>query len=259
MTAWALHHAPCLSRKHGLPTLEDRSVDVTITDPPYSPSVEMRARSLRARGWDGRVEARTFHYDGLTPELRAGVAQEIGRLTKRWALVFCDVEGLSAWIDDMQACGMRYVRCGAWIRQGGAPQITGDRPAVGFEAIAIFHRIGGRMRWNGHGIRAVWTDPIVNSQARVRIGAHTTPKPIGLMETLVRLFSDRGELILDPFAGSATTGVAAVRMGRRFIGWEKSKVFFGPARSRLRAAREALELFPFEVRRKPKQMKMITG
>jgi site-specific DNA-methyltransferase (adenine-specific) len=40
------------------------------------------------------------------------------------------------------------------------------------------------------------------------------------MAILVRLFSNQGELILDPFAGSGSTGVAALRLGRRFVGWE---------------------------------------
>jgi site-specific DNA-methyltransferase (adenine-specific) len=56
---------------------------------------------------------------------------------------------------------------------------------------------------------------IVNKGGDPRTG-HQTQKPIALMELLVRLFSDRDELVLDPFAGSGTTGVAAIRLGRRF-------------------------------------------
>lgn len=260
MTAWALHHAPCLSRKHGLPTLEDRSVDVTITDPPYSPAIEELARSLGSRNLPDRkkVRRRDFEYDGLTPELRAGVAQEIARLTKRWALIFTDVEGLADWINDLSAAGMKYVRCGAWFRKNNTPQISGDRPAVGFEAVAIFHGRGrGRMHWNGGGLPARWTDPIVHSQSRSRNdNDHPTPKPVGLLETLVRLFSDPGELILDPFAGSATTGVAAVHLGRRFIGYEKKLRWYTAARRRLRGTHENLELFSMARRPKAKQMKI---
>jgi DNA modification methylase len=70
---------------------------------------------------------------------------------------------------------------------------------------------------------------------------HQTQKPLALMETLVRLFSDPGELILDPFAGSGTTGVAAVRLGRRFLGWEMNPEYAEIARKRIAAAREQLE------------------
>jgi DNA modification methylase len=82
---------------------------------------------------------------------------------------------------------------------------------------------------------------IVNKGGDVRTG-HQTQKPLALMEILVRLFSDPGELILDPFAGSGTTGVAAVRLGRRFIGWEMSPEYAEIARRRLAVAREQLEI-----------------
>jgi DNA modification methylase len=59
-----------------------------------------------------------------------------------------------------------------------------------------------------------------------------------LMEMLVRLFSDRGELIVDPFAGSGTTGVAAIRQGGRFVGWEMYPHYAAIAARRLAAARE---------------------
>jgi site-specific DNA-methyltransferase (adenine-specific) len=62
------------------------------------------------------------------------------------------------------------------------------------------------------------------------------------MELLVRLFSDRGELILDPFAGSGSTGVAAVRQGRRFLGWEMNREYVAVARKRISLAREQLEM-----------------
>jgi len=62
------------------------------------------------------------------------------------------------------------------------------------------------------------------------------------MELLGRLFSHPGELILDPFAGSGTTGVAAIRLGRRFLGWEMNPAYVEIARKRLAVAREQLEL-----------------
>jgi site-specific DNA-methyltransferase (adenine-specific) len=82
-----------------------------------------------------------------------------------------------------------------------------------------------------------------NSQTRTA-GDHETQKPIDLMVELVRLFTDPGDLILDPFAGSGTTGVAAIRLGRRFIGWERDPKYHAIAVKRLTAAREQLELCP---------------
>jgi len=68
-------------------------------------------------------------------------------------------------------------------------------------------------------------------------------KPPALMESLVRDFTDPGELICDPFAGSGTTGVACLRLGRRFIGWERDPKYHAVAVKRLRAAREQLRFF----------------
>ena len=49
---------------------------------------------------------------------------------------------------------------------------------------------------------------------------HPTQKPLSLMRDLLGDFSDPGELVCDPFAGSGTTAVACKELGRRFVGWE---------------------------------------
>ena len=75
------------------------------------------------------------------------------------------------------------------------------------------------------------------------------------MERLILDFTDPGDLILDPFAGSGTTGVAAVRLGRRFVGWEKDPKYHAIATKRLAGTREQLSLL--EKRRKPKQESLL--
>jgi hypothetical protein len=64
---------------------------------------------------------------------------------------------------------------------------------------------------------------------------HPTRKPVALMCELVGLFTDPSETILDPFAGSGTTGVACLRLGRRFVGVERDVRYFEIACERLRA------------------------
>jgi site-specific DNA-methyltransferase (adenine-specific) len=71
---------------------------------------------------------------------------------------------------------------------------------------------------------------------------HPTTKPIALMLELVSLFTDPGEVILDPFAGSGTTLVAALRLGRRAIGVEKDHRYAEIARERCRAEEQGLSL-----------------
>jgi len=60
------------------------------------------------------------------------------------------------------------------------------------------------------------------------------------MERLIRDYTQPGDLVCDPFSGSGTTGVACVRMGRRFIGWERDEKHFSYAARRISAAREEL-------------------
>ncbi|SLJ67508.1 DNA modification methylase [Mycobacteroides abscessus subsp. abscessus] len=211
-----------------LPHLD--SVDVTITDPPYSARVHsvVRSREMgrRDRGAGGAASARVVDlgFSCLTDEERLTVAKEFGRLTKRWVLTFSDIESIHSWRADMQAAGLQYVRTGAWVRENGAPQFSGDRPAEGFEAITICHR-PGRKRWNGGGRRAVWSVPVVIDRGHNGARLHPTQKPDALMRSLVELFSEPGETILDPYAGSGSTLVAANYLGRKAIGVEKNELY----------------------------------
>jgi DNA methylase len=72
--------------------------------------------------------------------------------------------------------------------------------------------------------------------------AHPCPRKDEHMAWLVRYFTDPGELVIDPFAGSGTTGVAALQLGRRFLGWERDPKFYDLAAARLAGAREQMEM-----------------
>ena len=62
-------------------------------------------------------------------------------------------------------------------------------------------------------------------KAEKRFGKHPTQKPIALLDRIVRAASDEDAVVLDPFSGSATTGIACARLGRRYIGIEKESEF----------------------------------
>lgn len=228
-----------------LPTLEP--VDHVITDPPYSEHVHKSVRGNDSL--DGKYQK--WHtakprkidlgFDHLSSELRLVCAEQFARLARRWVLVFSDVESASDWRDDLAATGLDYVRTGAWVKIGGAPQFSGDRPAVGFEAVTIMHP-KGRKRWNGGGKPAIWSVPIANDrggpQDEPRL--HTAQKPLGLMRALVDQFTDPGETILDAFGGSATTAVAAAYLGRRSILIEEDEERAKVAAKRLQSAQDTL-------------------
>lgn len=220
-----------------LPTLAP--VDVVITDPPYSAHVHKSVRSAKMHANDrgGRYGADTrrtvdLGFAHLDDALRDACATQFARLARRWTLVFSDVESDYLWRDALTAAGMEYVRTGAWIKIGCTPQFSGDRPASGFEPITITHP-PGKKRWNGGGGHAIWSVPIVLDRGRSGSRLHTAQKPHQLMDSLVALFSDEGETVLDAFAGSGTTLLSAKRLGRRSIGIEQNERYCEIAARRL--------------------------
>jgi hypothetical protein len=108
-----------------------------------------------------------------------------------------------------------------------------DRPGTGWEACEIAHS-PARTRWNGGGGPAVWVynRPVNGSQARLETG-HPTPKPVPLLSAILSDFTDEGETILDPFAGSGTTAVAAKLNGRKAILIEREEKYCEIAAKRL--------------------------
>ena len=74
-------------------------------------------------------------------------------------------------------------------------------------------------------------------------GLHPTQKPLGLMEYIIRTYSNPGDLVLDNTMGSGTTGVAALRTGRRFVGMENDLKHFSTAKARIEATAEQMEIF----------------
>ncbi len=238
MSAWTLTHGDCLDPVTGLATLADRSVDHVIMDPPYEVEAHTKQRrSLGQKSGGGRrLQLVPLDFAPITEDVRSNVAQHVARVARRWIVVFCQMESAHLWTDALRAGGAEYVRTGVWTKPDGQPQLTGDRPGVGYETIVIAHS-PGRKRWNGGGRTAVWT---YNNKSDVAGCApvHTTQKPIALMTALVRDFTDHGETVLDPFAGSGTTGVAAIQNGRRFIGWERDERYHSVASKRLGEARE---------------------
>lgn len=215
-----------------LPTLGP--VDHVVTDPPYSEHTHAKQWIGAALTQDGAKRVSTAHsglgFEALTPHLRWRIAKEATRLAARWTLAFCDVESVAAWRTDVLAAGLDYVRACIWDKIDGAPQFTGDRPAAGAEAIICAHRTGEK-RWNAGGKRGVYRHA-VNGERGAK--PHPSTKPLALMCELIGDFTDEGETILDPFAGSGTTGVAAKLNGRKAILIEKNEAYCTIAAKRLR-------------------------
>jgi site-specific DNA-methyltransferase (adenine-specific) len=208
------------------------SVDHVITDPPYEATCHdgfWRQKRERVRSGDSKVrQTDKLPFAAITESERILSGAHIGRVTSRWALVFCQIEAAMLWRAAMDP-PMRYVGTTVWDKIDAAPCFAGHRPSCGIECISTMHSTA-RMRWNGGGRRGVWSHSIKDGER-----LHPTQKPIELMLELVRLFSDPDEIILDPYCGSGSTGAACLRAGRRFIGIEKDAAWARTATERLEA------------------------
>jgi site-specific DNA-methyltransferase (adenine-specific) len=222
-----------------MPRLPDGFADHVITDPPYDEHTHASLMSAAA----SKSTTRTTGRRGERPAMVSldfepladvdALVSDLVRLSRRWALAFCSLEMLGAYRD---AAGDSWVRAGFWHRPDGAPQFSGDRPAQAGEAVAVMHR-AGRKRWNGGGHRAFWSCGVEHDDR-----VHPTQKPLALMMRLVEQFTDPGDLVFDPFCGSGTTGVACLRLGRRFVGVERDERYAALACERLRAESGGLSL-----------------
>lgn len=95
-----------------------------------------------------------------------------------------------------------------------------------------FIQVGGFGKLNGRRDSAVLRFAVGQSSYRL----HPTPKPVDLLCYLIEKLTRPGELILDPFMGAGSTGVAAARTGRRFVGIEIDAGYFAAAAARITAA-----------------------
>ncbi len=231
-----------------LPTIR---CDHILSDPPYEIEAHGSGRRLLGRSVelkDARVreiEMVPLDFGPMAEDLRRHVCSWGGDSCRGWILAFCQAEAIATWRTAMEAGGVRWRRAMVWIKPDSSPQLSGDRPAQGFESIALGWCGSGASRWNGGGRRGVFIfgkhDHGTGHGGRQN--DHPTQKPVLLMRELVALFSIADDLIADPFMGSGTTGVAAIQLGRKFIGIEKEPKYFDIACERIENAQRQDTLF----------------
>ena len=88
-------------------------------------------------------------------------------------------------------------------------------------------------------MRSVWAINATPPEEK-KFGRHPTQKPLALLERIINASTNKGDLILDPFMGSGTTGVAAIRNGRRFVGIDNCAEYVDITRRRLEDSRRLL-------------------
>lgn len=230
--SWAIAEGDAIAQILRLP---DDSVDALITDGPYSSGGQYRAdREGGNRKYLGPESAAEFpRIDGDNRDQRSFLVwctmwlDQARRKTKEggFAVLFTDWRQLPATTDALQA--------GGWVWRGVLPWIKpGARPQLGrFTQSAEFIVWGTKGPATTEG--ACHAGHFEEMAPRAREAP--TEKPETLMRQLVRVVPEGG-VILDPFAGSATTLVAALAEGYRAIGVESSRHYAGKGRRRCLAA-----------------------
>jgi site-specific DNA-methyltransferase (adenine-specific) len=228
-----------------LPTL---AVDHVISDPPYED--ELHGAMGRIQRNDGQSMVTDLGFAGINAT-RGDVAALAVAASSGWAILFTLAEGVRAWRDDLQSAGAKWDTTCFWVKPDASPRFNGQGPARGAECFVTAWCGTGYRRWNAGGKRGIYTH-CVNVG---RQGEHPTEKPVPLMAEIVADFTRPGELICDPFLGSGATGVAALRLGRRFVGIEQNERWFDLACRRIEEAYRQPRLFD-EPPPKPQQPTM---
>lgn len=236
-TPYTLHQGDALAV---LRTLPAASVDAVITDPPYCSGGQTMAERARPTG-KKYVNTGTVRqlpdFEGDFRDQRGFLAwasqwlSECHRVTRPGGVLlsFIDWRMLPTLTDAVQVAG--------WVWQGIVvwDKTPGCRPQRGrFRSQAEF------VVWASRGPIDTAAHPVVlpgvfSVHPSPHEKRHQVGKPERLMQGLVEIVPPGGT-VLDPFMGSGTTGVAALRSGRRFVGVEMAPGYFELARERLQAA-----------------------
>lgn len=211
-----------------LVSLPDGSFDAVITDPPYGERTHTMARSSSQHAPAGgrALSGSAAKFGSLTEEQVGLYLAECGRISRGWVVATIDYHHAFAFESNPPE-GLRLLRIGVWLKRNPMPMLSGDRPAQGWEAIAYLHRADRKPSWNGGGSAGNF---YTNTEQSI---GHPTAKPLGIVSQFVRWFTPPRGTVLDPFAGSGTTLVAAKAEGRRAVGIEIDRTYCDLAVSRL--------------------------
>jgi len=233
-----IHKGDCLEVLAGM---ADDSVDHVITDPPYEAECHDGGGMVRGNSrWyrdepDPTVLTKTPpDFACMSPSLRAAVAAEVCRVSRGWVLVFCQDQGIHPWMTELDQHA-KFRRVCIWHKTNPMPKFLGDGPAQGHEPFLAYWSGKGHSKWNAGGRSGVFAHALARRERGVR--NHPTEKPLPLLRELILCFTLPGETILDPFAGSGSTLVAAAETGRSGIGVEISPKYAQRAEDRLSCAR----------------------
>jgi modification methylase len=238
-----------------LKTIPEKSIDLIFADPPYNLQLEKelwRPNATKVNGveesWDQFLNFET--YDRFTQEWLLGCLQVLKDTGTIW--VIGSYHNIFRVGRIMQDLGFWILNDIVWIKNNPMPNFHGVRFTNAHETLIWAQKIkGNKYTFNyqamksinhdtnasgGVQMRSDWRLPLCKGKERLKINgekAHPTQKPEALLERVIVSSTNPGDIILDPFFGSGTTGAVAKKLGRHWIGIEADTSYISIAQQRI--------------------------
>lgn len=209
----------------GLFSIPDKSVPLVLTDIPYGCVSGRKEGGLRRINKDGADEV-NFDLGELV--------DQVARVCSGSVYMFCGPNQVSRIYSGLVEHGLTCRTC-FWEKTNPSP-MNGEHLWLSSVECCIFGR-WPKATFNEFCKSPVWRFPSGSSKI------HPTQKPMDLFRYLVRVSSNPGDLVLDPFMGSGTTACAAAVEGRPFLGFELNPTFHQVANQRLRELTGPFKLY----------------
>src|SRR5690242_10302665 len=245
----AILQGDCIEKMARLP---DRSIDMIFADPPYN--LQLGGDLFRPEG--GRVDAVDNDWDKFDTfaaydEFTRAWLTEARRILKDsgtiWVIgSYHNIFRVGAAIQDQ---GYWILNDIVWRKSNPMPNFKGTRFTNAHETLIWAAKSEtARYTFNYRAMKTLndelqmrsdWLFPICSGQERLKRGgtkAHPTQKPEALLYRVLLACTNPGDVVLDPFFGTGTTGAVAKRLGRRWIGIERESSYCDVARERIAAA-----------------------
>lgn len=137
-------------------------------------------------------------------------------------------------VQTLQECGWHFRTEIIWHKPNARPESVKDRPMRNHEYILLFARDPKRYTYHAHrNARTVWTIPVARPYRIPNATTHYAQYPLPIPLQLIQRLTVKGDTVLDPFSGVATTGIAALALERNYIGIELSHEYHRAAEYRL--------------------------
>lgn len=209
--------------------ISDKSIDLIVTDPPYK--LTTRGSSGTMGGYWKGIKAKkgiVFKYNNI--EFK-NYLPELYRILKDDAILYimCNNKNLKELLISGEEAGFKFIKNIIWEKGN---KICGKYYMGCYEYIVLFRK-GKDKPINNNGTPDILKIPIKKLKDINGNNLHDTEKPVELMKILIENSSDINDIVLDPFMGIGSTGVACKQLDREFIGIEIDKKYYDIAKERI--------------------------